>query len=263
MQAALNHLNEASPSMSRSLGAGNVTQSGILANLGYVEMALGHANEGLDYYARARTALAKHFGPAYSISARVEAAYGRALIGVGRYQEAANVELASHRVLRERIRLAIRLMPEQQALAMASADVDAFNIAISLAVHHPQLETAQIYQEVVRSRALVAEEMAHRQAALSHKHDPALKALEDDLEKQGKAVMELQGAEVNGQATSGPSASLAEAIQKMEKTERGLAQRSAAFRADERAKSSELADLRAQMPPGSAVISYVSYFKYP
>jgi len=263
MPAALKYLKKSLAIDVALFGQGNVTQSGILANLGYVEMTLGHTAEALDDYSRARASLATHFGPAYSISARVEAAYGRALIGVGRYQEAINIELASHRVLRERIRLAIRLMPEQQALAMTSADVDAFNIAISLAVHHPQLETAQIYQEVVRSRALVAEEMAHRQAALSHKHDPALKALEDDLEKEGKAVMELQGAEITGQGASNSSTSLTDALQKMEKTERQLAQRSAAFRSDERAKSSELADLRAHMPPGSAVVSYVSYFKYP
>lgn len=256
---ALVHLNKSLAIDVKLFGPDHVTQGAVLANLGYVEMGLGHAKEGLDHYARARAALATHFGPAYSVSARVEAAYGHALIGVGRYQEAINIELASHRVLRERTRLAIRLMPEQQALAMASADVDSFNIALSLAVHHPQLETRQIYQEVIRSRALVAEEMAHRQAALSHKHDPALKALEDDLENEGKRVLELQGEPPAGQAAS----SLNDALATMEKTERELAERSAAYRADERARDGEIADLRANMPPGSVVVSYVAYAKYP
>jgi CHAT domain-containing protein len=41
-----------------------------------------------------------------------------------------------------------------------------------------------------------------------------------------------------------------------------LAERSAAFRADERAESCDLEDLRRNMPAGSVLVSYVSYQKY-
>jgi CHAT domain-containing protein len=48
----------------------------------------------------------------------------------------------------------------------------------------------------------------------------------------------------------------------MERTQRELAEKSAAFRADERAQSSDLGDLRKNMPPGSVLVSYVRFAKY-
>jgi len=106
----------------------------------------------------------------------------------------------------------------------------------------------------VRSRALVAEEMAQRAAGLNRAHDPAVASLEEDLEKQRKTVMELQGAATGSKANVQP-----EATERMEQIERDLATRSARFRADERARRGDLADLRAQMPPGSVLVSFVSF----
>jgi CHAT domain-containing protein len=239
-------------------GLNSVKQPGVLANLGYVEMCLGNTSEAMAYYARARTEFARIYGPGHSMTTLVDSGYGYALTYLGRYQEAMGVELNAHRLQRERIRLAIRLMPEQQALAMANTGAKSFNIAVSLATRHPAIAGTPVYQEVVRSRGMVAEEMARRQAALNRKLDSESEALKKELETEGRALMALQGA--------GPSANaataLADAATKMEQTERKLAERSAAIRADERADSSELGDLRKNMPSGSVLVSYVAYAKY-
>lgn len=234
------------------------SQAAVTGNLAFIELCLGHPAEALKDYQHARELFARRFGPGHSQTALIDVGYGYALSFLGRYQEAIQLELGAHKIQRERIRLAIRLMPEQQALAMANTATQSFSTMVSVVTHHPEIDTAEVYQEVVRSRALVTEEMAQRQAALNRKLDPSVETLEQELEQQRKAVMQLQGTPPAGE----PATALADATAKMEHTERELALHSAAFRADERAQSGELADLRRHMPAGSVLVSYVSYAKY-
>jgi CHAT domain-containing protein len=255
---ALTHLQRSLEMRTKLDGADSITLSAVVANLAYVEMCLGHTADALQYYARARDLNARRYGPAHSQTARVEAGYGYTLSLLGHSADAIAMEVSAHSMQREHIRLAIRLMPEQQALAMVNTGAESFNLAITLAIRHPEIGALPVYQEVVRSRALVAEEMAQRQAALNRKRDPAMQALEKELEQEAKQVMELQSAPSAGRTES----ALNDATAKMEKTQRDLAEQSAPYRADERAENSDLADLRKNMPPGSVVISYVSYAKY-
>jgi CHAT domain-containing protein len=222
--------------------------------LGWTEMALGHGEEAQKIYQRVIAMYLKRWGPDHSRTADVKNMYAQVLEVSGRHQEALDMALESHRIKREYVRLAIRLMPERQALALADTHSPSFNTLVSIGVNNPDLGEAAVYQEVVRSRALVAEEMAQRAAGLNRAHDPAVASLEEDLEKQRKTVMELQGAATGSKANVQP-----EATERMEQIERDLATRSARFRADERARRGDLADLRAQMPPGSVLVSFVSF----
>lgn len=253
---AVEHLKKGLDLSIKLNGPDSLSQSAELANLAYVEMCLGEGSEALKYYARARDLYAKRYGPGHSETANLESGYGYALSMLGNNKQAVEQALAAHRVLRERIRLAIRVMPERQALDLADSGGPSFNLAVSVVAQHPAIGTAEVYQEVVRSRALVAEEMAQRQAALNRKRDPAVEALEQELDAERKAVMELQGSADN------TAAALGDASAKMERTERKLAEQSAAFRTDERVRNSDLAQLRKHMPAGSVLISYVQYAKY-
>jgi CHAT domain-containing protein len=258
LELAMEHLKKSLNLHLQLEGPDSLALSGVTANLAFVEMALARPGEALPLYTKARDLFARRYGPGNSQTARIDAGYGYALSVLGRPQEAVDAELAAHRLQRERIRLAIRLMPEQQALLMVNTGLESYNLLNSEAVHHKEIAAVEVYQEVVRTRALVTEEMAQRQATLNRRHDPALETLEQELEKERKSVMELQGTPADAKTT----AALSDATLRMEKTERELAQRSAAFRADERAQSSELADLRRNLPPGSVLVSYVSYAKY-
>jgi CHAT domain-containing protein len=239
-------------------GTGNLAQASLVANLAYVEMCLGKTAEALQYYAQARELYARLYGPAQTQTMRIDDGYGYALTFLGKTEEAMDTELRAHSLERERVGLAIRLMPERQALSMANSALVSYNLLVSMSIHHPQLKTSDLYQEVVRSRALVAEEMAQREAALNRKNDSSIQALEQELEKERKTVLELQGTPADAHTSS----ALDDANARMEQTERELARRSAAFRAEERGKSSDLNDLRKNIPAGSVLISYVSYSLY-
>ena len=255
---ALEHLKKGLDLSIQVYGPDNLSQSSELANLAFLEMCLGHGDEALNYYARARELYAKRYGPEHFQTAYLESGYAYAQSMLGNYRQAAELALASHRIERERIRLAIRTMPERQALEMAGSGAASYNVAVSVMVQHPEIAVAEIYQEVVRSRALVAEEMAQRQATLNRERTAAVEAMERQLDEDRKAVMNLQQAP----AADDTAGELARATAKMERTERALALHSAAFRTDERVRNSDLAELRRNMPAGSVLISYVHFARY-
>jgi len=235
-------------------GPDSQLDSTVISNMAWLEMALGHGEEAQKTYLRVIGLYLKRWGPDHSRTADVKGVYAQALEATGRHQEALDMALESHRIRREYVRLAIRLMPERQALALSDTYSRSFYTLVSIAVNNLDLGAATVYQEVVRSRALVAEEMAQRSAGLSRAHDPAVASLEEELENRRKTVMQLQGG-----APGSKQNALPDAIERMEQIERDLATQSARFRADQRARRSDLADLRAQMPPGSALVSFVSF----
>ena len=238
-------------------GPDSPLDSTVIGHLGRVEMALGRLEEAESTYERAIGMFLKRWGPDHSRTADVKNAYALVLESAGRHKEALDMALRAHQIKREFVRLAIRLMPERQALAIADSHSPSFNTLLSIGVNNPGLGNAPVYQEVVRTRALVAEEMAQRAAGLNRAHDPAAVSLEEELEKRRKAVMDLQGG-----ATGSKDNALRDAIEQMEQIEGELATRSARFRADERGRSSDLADLRAQMPSSSAMVSFVRFGRH-
>jgi CHAT domain-containing protein len=235
-------------------GPNSQVDSTSISNMGFLEMALGHIEDAEKTYEQVMGMYLKRWGPDHSRTATVKGVYAQVLESAGRHKEALDMALDAHRTRREYVRLAMRLMPERQALALADTHSRSFYTLLSIGVNNPEIGSATVYQEVVRTRALVAEEMAQRAAGLNRAHDPAVASLEDELEKRRRKVMELQGG-----ATGNKDNVLREAIEQMEQIEGELATRSARFRADERGRSSDLADLREQMPAGSAMVSYVSF----
>jgi len=255
-EAAIPHLQKSVDLLTQAYGADSTSLNTPLSNLAFSQICAGQTDESLKTYERARVIFLKMYGPNHSMMAFVETGYAEALEFKGRYQDAADLALDAHRTLRQGISLAIRLLPERQALAMSDQATQSFNTLVTLAALHPGIRISDVYQEVVRSRALVTEEMAQRAAALSRKPDPAVEALEKEMDAERRAVMEMQG------SSAGSAQALSDATSKMERTERELAARSAHFRTGERARSSELDDLRKNLPRESVLISYVKYTQY-
>lgn len=256
-EKALEHLKKAINLSVRQKGPDDLDQATMIGHLAVAEMSLGQTVEAFRDYAKAHDMYVRRFGPAHSLTADLDYKYSEALHFMGHDNDAIQWALRAHRMKREYISLAIRLMPERQALALAAVGMPSLGAAVTMAVEHPELATADVYQEVVRSRALVAEEMAMRAAGLNKKHDAGVELLEKELETDRRSVMNLEG---SGKASS---AALTDATAKMEKAELELAQRSLRFRADERARSSALADLHAGLPARTVLISYVKYDRIP
>ena len=184
------------------------------------------------------------------------ALYAQSLAQGGDDKRAIEEGLASAKMSREIFTLQARTLPERQALAYDATRPHGVDTAISVLLRHRDLPIAETYQEVVRSRALVADEMAHRQKNLNANNDPEVARLLDQLNQARTALLAAE----HLPATSDANAkAVIAANDKMEALERTLAEHSAALRSDERIRQVTLDDLRHNLPADSVLVSYVLY----
>ena len=191
--------------------------------------------------------------------ASVHESYARSLQLGGDFRRAIQEGLQSAQMGRESFVLQARTLPERQALAYNDLRPKGLDIALSVLSRHPDLPPADIYQEMVRSRALVADEMARRQKNLNASNDPEVARL---LKEMDKARADLLAVEQAAPDKQNNKDAIIEATDRMEKIERELADRSAELRNDERVSAVRLEDLRHSLPAHSVLISYVAYKRY-
>ena len=179
--------------------------------------------------------------------------YGRSLASGGRDTQAIAEGLIGARIARENFVLTLRTLPERQALAFDRRRAHGLDLAISVVAKHPELISNEVFQEVVRSRAMVADEMAKRQQNLNRANDPEIARLLKELDATRSSLLTAE------QAKAANADVVAQATDKMERAERAVAERSAVFRNDERLSLVTLDDVRRNLPKGSLLISYVRY----
>jgi len=187
------------------------------------------------------------------------AQFARSLASGGDPQRAIAEGLQSAQMTRESFVLQARVLPERQALRFYEQRSRGLDIALSVLARQAELQasnTNNIYQEMVRSRALVADEMARRQKNLNATNDPETARL---LKEMDQARTDLLATE---QLKQDNTDAIQQATQRMEKIESDLALRSAAQRNDERLNAVRLEDLRRNLPADSVLISYVAYRRF-
>jgi CHAT domain-containing protein len=188
--------------------------------------------------------------------ANSHALFAQSLAQGGDPSRAVKEALTSARMSREIFVLQARTLPERQALAYDATRPHGVDTSISVLLAHPELQSEDTYQEVVRSRALVADEMARRQRNLNANNDPETARLLDQLNQARADLLTKERLSTNSPANADL---IATANAKMETIERALAQRSAILRADERIDQVTTGDLRKSLPAHSVLISYVLY----
>ena len=184
--------------------------------------------------------------------------YARSLAAGGDLPLAIKEGLEASRMGRESFVLQARTLPEQQALTFYQHRPWGLNIALSVVARHPDLVSADIFQEVARTRALVAEEMARRQKNLNANNDPEVARLLKEMDAARTDVLAQSQAAPDKKDTNDP---LAAATSRMNAIERELAERSATIRDGDRASDVRMEDLRRGLPAHSVLISYVDYLR--
>lgn len=251
---AIPHLNRAIDIFTRAFGPDSPYVLSTIANLADIysrtgqfplawknyELAVGNKAETVDTMARLR------------------ANYATSLAAGGNLKRAIDLALESARMGRENFVLQARTLPERQALAYAQQRPRGLDTALSVLARHPEMPSDDTYQEMMRSRALVAEEMARRQKNLNAANNPEIARLLLELNEARAALLAVEGAEPGKQ---GSSEAVNQATARMEKIERALAERSAAVRNGERSDAVRIEDLRHSLPARSVAISYVTYLR--
>jgi CHAT domain-containing protein len=249
---AIPHLNNALEIAIKNYGAGAWQANTIRENLGSLYTRTGEFPLAWKSY---ETVLGDNSYAADSL-ADTHAAFARSLASGGDLTRAIKEGLQSAQMSRESFVLQARTLPERQALAYNNQRPKGLDIALSVLARHAELPATDIYQEVVRSRALVADEMARRQRNLNSNNDPEVARL---LKEMDKARADLLAAEQAGPSAKGNSEAILQATGNMETTERELAERSVDQRNDQRISAVRLDDLLRSLPAKSVLVSYVAY----
>ncbi len=251
---AIEHYNNAVELITRANGPESSLLANIQANLAELYTRTGEFESAWNDY---RLALANPLLNSDSL-AWDHFGYARSLASGGELQRAVAEGLTASRLGREKVVLQARILPERQALEYFKRRPMGLNVALSVLAKHPEMAVDETYHEVIRSRALVADEMARRQRNLNASHDPEVGRLLEALNHARNQVLEADGIKPG---TKDKSKVLATANAQMEKIERQLAEHSAAVRADERQDAATVKELRASLPPGAVLVSYLAYAK--
>jgi CHAT domain-containing protein/tetratricopeptide (TPR) repeat protein len=225
----------------------------------------GDLGEARSLYEKALALEQARVGPDHPVATRVESRLARVLLASGDVQESLRLSLRTERASREQLQVLTSSLPERQALDYAATRPMGLDHALSLLAHWsaPAGAAESVWDEVVRSRALVLDEVASRHRAVFESSDPEIVALRADLAAARGRLAQLF---VRGPGRGIPEefrASLDEARKKKEGAEESLARKSAAHGAELSRTRAGIAEVRSALPRGAALVAFSRYTSFP
>jgi CHAT domain-containing protein/tetratricopeptide (TPR) repeat protein len=197
------------------------------------------------------------YGATHPTIAETRAALAAALASLDRPEEALTEAIRSEEIGRSHLRMTLGYLPERQALEYAAQRPKGLDLALSLpsAAQAP----AQVFDAVIRGRSLILDEMASRRRTLA---DPAAETLAPLWAALTASRQRLANLAIRGPSEQRPTqyaTLLADARREKESAERALAERSVAFRSQLARAEVGIDQVRATLPPNSALVSFVRY----
>ncbi len=232
-----------------------------LGGLARVVDALGESERALQLYERATRVTERSLGVDHPRVVPELVQWGAALAAAGRSHEAFEAALRAERIGREHLRLTARVLPEHRAMEYAAFRKGGLDLAILMAAGpiagDPEV-SRRTWDAVIRSRALVLDEMASRHRVLAGGDSAIARAAADFRTSRRR----LAGVIVRGQGDSAPEgfrALVDSARRESEALERVLAARSAAFREERARVQVGFADLASALPRDAALVAFLRY----
>jgi len=198
------------------------------------------------------------FGTQHPLTAEAQAQVASADFGLGSIDAAVTGALEAETTGRDHLRFTIRYLPERQALGYADKRPRGLDLALSAVAGGRTAEREDVMDAVVRSRAVVLDELAARAHLTAQSVDPVLSSLNADVAAARQRFANLMMRSVKGD-DSVPRAILDEARTRKEEAERGLAERSASGKAEVAQENVGLTDIREMLPVHTALLAFVRY----
>jgi tetratricopeptide (TPR) repeat protein len=182
----------------------------------------------------------------------------------GNAREASEAALRAERIRHDHLRLTARGLPERQALAYASREKPSgLDLALTVALLDPESELKRMaWDRVIRSRAVILDEMATRVRSSSRADAPDVARLATEVAAAREQLARLV---VRGLGDDPPERyrSLIDgARRRKEEGERALAQRSLSFRQEVERSQVALNEVGEALIPNSALIALVRFNRY-
>lgn len=263
LAAAKHAYEEAMAIREKTLGPEHPRVAAGLSNLGNVLQDLGDYTAARRLQERALAIREKAFGPEHPEVAQSLANLAEVLALSGERAAALERALRAEAIRRKHVRLTARGLSEREALAYASAADSGLHLALTLAAESGSGSTSarDAWDSLIRSRALVFDEMAARARAIPSTTEPETARLARNLASARERLARLV---VRGPGGPGEpyTAAVERAAREEERAERDLAENSAAFRQELGSNRLGLREVAAALPSGAALVAFARYYSY-
>jgi CHAT domain-containing protein/tetratricopeptide (TPR) repeat protein len=225
--------------------------------MGSLDLAVGDAAAARRDFEKSLGMRERSLGPDHPEVAQSWAGIAKAAFAGGDDAAAFTAALRTEAVASAHVRLTARTLEERVALAYAATRPSGLDLAISIALQtHADSAIAGAWDAVIRSRALVLDEMARRERSVTTIADSAVGALADSLREASEHLSWLIA------SGAGARAGLEQAARKRERIEEALAARSAEFRREESSRSAGWPEVSAALGPHEALIAFVRFMRW-
>jgi CHAT domain-containing protein/Tfp pilus assembly protein PilF len=241
----------------QNLGLDNPDTANVLEKLGDVLHRSGDFAAAKARFVTALEIYERNLGSDHPSVAECLRALASVLLDLGDLETALDCALRADEIGRRHLRLTARALPERQALAYAltrPAGQDVAFSVLALEKKNESTSTGAAWEAVIRSRALVLDEMRVRHDALSHAEVPARR-----LARASERLANLLVRGPDRQSIEQYRELLLDAEVERDGAERALAEASLSFRRTNEATRYRLADVAAALPERSTLVAFVRY----
>ena len=243
----------------RAFGPDHPATALVLQGLGDLRRSEGDAPGAETAIARALRIRSDLLGDEHPLVAESRASLALILASTGRTAAALDAALEAERVARAHVQITAQALAERQALSYAEHRISGADVALSLLASNSVTgddAVRRTWDAVVRSRALVLEEMVWRQRLAAASTDPALTHLARDL---SNARQRLAGLLVRNAADPAARGIIERAVRERDAAERALAERSLEFRSEQARAKIGLGEAFSGLPEATALVAYVRF----
>ncbi len=241
--------------LERSVGSSHPDVGEALLGLGTVRLAQGDLGTAKGLFERSMAICEKSLGPEHpSVALRADA-LARAAAALGDTAAWLANALRAERVSRDHLRLVASASSEREALSYALTRPPALDLAVRLAVARPAA-AEPAWDALVRSRALVLDEMARRQRLLRESSDTEVGRKIQALIASRRRLANLVVRGAGDSPHEKFQAILDAARAQKELAERDLAASAPESRFGRSDAEIGLEDVRAALPERSALVAY-------
>jgi tetratricopeptide (TPR) repeat protein len=243
-----------------ALGPDHPDTAESLLSLGLLEAKSGEIAEGEEMLRRAVTIREVSLGPAHPQVSEALTGLATVVAANGGVEESLEMALRAESISRDHLRLTGRSLNEQLAIRYAGVRNRGLDLALTLA--GTDLDPAalrRVLDALVRSRAVVLDEMAARQRSVAATEDSRIAGLAAELANARSRLANLSVRGLDGMSPEAYRVLLDEAGQARDRAENALAAASASFAAERQRSLLGLDEVASSLHDRSGLVAYVLY----
>ncbi len=244
----------------KALGPNHPELGESLGHLAEMLTAKGDYAAALPLYERAMAIAKTSLGPAHPMVAVEELGLSRVEAHRGSLTRSFELSLDCERISRDHLRLTGRSFAEEQALRYAAERPFGLDLALSVAVERKgKVPARDLLDALIRSRAVVLDEMAARYRSAAGSKNPEVARLAEQLAAVRSRLANITVRGLGGLDPEAYRALIDRTRDEKERAERALGAASAEFADEQQRARVGLNEVAAALPPKSALVAYVVY----